>query len=384
MSKELENLETDLSIDPKEIEESVKVEDKVQVDPEINDLYAEISSFLEVNANIKEDSGIKGTIPTGIDLLDAILGGGFPIGALNILVGQPGSGKTMLAIQTMGNAQKIYNGKVHVAFLDSEVSTTTKRMWDLGVRNPPIKPFSDITIESVFRFIEGICLFKEKKNIVDMPSVIVWDSLANTLSEKEHTTEDPNSVIGYKARLLSILIPKCVPKLKKYNISFLVINQLRDKISMGGPYNQVPNDLKFLSSSKQMPGGTVVKYNANQLLEMKVKSKLSEDKDGFDGFTAVVKAVKNKLFSPNIEIELVGDFVNGFDNLKTNFLFLKSTEYLKTGPWNHLVNYPTRKFRTKELSNLYNSDSDFKTAFDEAVYMAIKEQIIDKNTVPMG
>jgi len=375
----------DIVMNSEEIVNSVKAEDKIENNDssEINDLYAEIASFLEVNANIKEDTGIKGTIPTGIDVLDAILGGGFPIGALNILVGQPGSGKTMLAIQTMGNAQKTHNGKVHVAFLDSEVSTTTKRMWDLGVRKPAIKPFSDITIESVFRFIEGICLFKEKKNIIDMPSVIVWDSLANTLSEKEHTTEDPNSVIGYKARLLSILIPKVVPKLKKYNISFIVINQLRDKISMGGPFNQTPNDLKFLTSSKQMPGGTVVKYNANQLLEMKVKSKLSEDKDGFDGFTATVKAVKNKLFSPNIEIELVGDFVNGFDNFKTSFLFLKQHNYLKTGPWNYLLNYPTKKFRTKDAPKLYNEDPDFQKAFDEAITEAIKEQIIKQHVIPM-
>ena len=130
------------------------VEDVVKT----QELYAEFSSFLETKTDITADDGIKATISTGLDLPDAILGGGFAIGGLNIIVGQPGSGKTMLAAQTLGQGQKQYKGNLLGAFLDSEEATTSIRLAALGVRYPNLKPYVDITVEKVFKFLEGLCL----------------------------------------------------------------------------------------------------------------------------------------------------------------------------------------------------------------------------------
>ncbi len=185
---------------------------KVDNSEEAMDLYSEFSSFLEKTTEIKGDTGIKQTISTGIDLLDAILGGGFAIGALSIIVGQPGSGKSMLAIQTMGAGERQYKGKMIPLFLDSEEATTKIRLSNLGVNYPPIEPISDITVEKVFKVIEGVCLFKQEKDILDTPSMVVWDSIANTLCQAEIEADDINQVIGRKARTLSLLIPKYVAK----------------------------------------------------------------------------------------------------------------------------------------------------------------------------
>ena len=237
-------------INLKEVMESVKIDGEVAPDissvpptppeiiepplpgePEVGSLeeeavmlYKEFNTFLEQKVDIKEDTGLKQVIPVGIDVLDAILGGGFAVGSLNIIVGQPGSGKSMLAMQAQGNAQRIYRGKLLASYLDSEEATTTIRLANLGVRNPMIKPYTDITVEKVFRFIEGLCIFKHQKKIVSVPSFIVWDSIANTLSIKEREAEDPNSVIGYKARLFSILIPKYVSKIGTYNICLVAVD----------------------------------------------------------------------------------------------------------------------------------------------------------------
>jgi len=345
-------------------------------DKEAKELYAEFSEFLEDKVEMKQDSGIKSTIPTGIDLLDAILGGGLAIGALDIIVGQPGSGKSMLAIQTLGQAQRQFSGELIGAYLDSEEATTAVRLSNLGVRFPRIKPYPDITVEKVFKFLEGLCLFKEKKKLIHIPSVVVWDSIANTLSEKEREADDVNQVIGYKARMLSILIPKYVARCAQYNISLIAVNQLRDVLSIG--QFAAPKDLKFMSSSKDMPGGTVLKYNAFHLLEMKVKTQLKPEMYGFDGVINKVKCVKNKLFPPNIEVEIVGSFTTGFSNFWTNFNFLKETKRLKAGAWNSLVNYPEKKFRTKDAEVMYNTDDEFKQKFDEAANEAIQVEIIEK------
>jgi RecA/RadA recombinase len=284
----------------------------------------------------------------------------------------------MLAMHAMANAQQLFKDPI-VAYLDSEQSTTTTRLANLGVVNPRIKPYDNMTIEKVFKILEGVCLFKESKKIINTPSLIIWDSIANTLSQKEIEAEDMNKVIGYKARLLSLLIPKYVAKSAQYNICFLAINQLRDVLDMG--MFSAPRDLKFMSSTKDMPGGQTLKFNAFQLLEFKHGGVIDIEKYGISGVKAKIKAVKNKLFPPNIEVEVLGDFSRGFSNFHTNYNFLVSTERLSSGAWNTLVSYPTKKFRTKDAFETYNTDPAFKEAFDSSVNEALNSEILSRANI---
>lgn len=350
------------------------------IDQETKDLYMEFSSFLEDKTEIKSDTGTKETIPTGIDLLDVVLGGGFTIGAMEVIVGDPGSGKSMIAMQAMGSAQRKYNGNILVSMLDSEEATTTVRLANLGVKNPKIKPYNDITVEKVFKFLEGICLYKEMKGIIDTPSIVLWDSVANTLSQREREAEDVNSVIGYKGRLLSLLIPKYVAKLSAYNICLITINQLRDQIQIG-PMAPA-RELKFMRNGKTMPGGNTLKFNAFHLLEMKVKEVVTREKFGADGYFAEVKCVKNKLFPPNIKIPIFGNFVTGFSNDWTNYKLLVDNKRLITGSWNYLEDFPTVKMRTKDFIEVYSKNKEFKEAFDANVKETLETEYVKKyNTV---
>jgi len=348
----------------------------------VQELYDEFNAFIEKTTDNILDYTVKDTVSTGIDLIDAILGGGFAIGALNIIVGQPGSGKSMLAMQTMAQGQRQFKGKLLTSFLDSEEATTEVRLANLGVRYPRVKPYSDITVEKMFQFLESVCVFKHEKGILETPSIIIWDSIANTLSQKERETEDINSVIGYRARLLSILIPKYVAKCSKHNICLLAVNQLRDVLAMG--QFAPAKDLKFMSQSKDMPGGNTLKFNAFQLIEVKIKTVIGEkttekaENYGFEGIIVSLKCVKNKLFPPNISIDVVGSFVTGFSNFWTNYNFLKTTKRLNAGAWNYLISYPEKKFRTKDAPELYKTDDTFREKFDEAAKEAIKTEIIDK------
>jgi RecA/RadA recombinase len=317
-------------------------------------------------------------IPTGLQLLDTILGGGFPVGAMSMIVGEPGSGKSMLAFQTLGNAQIHFNGKLLGNVLDSEFSATQVRLANLGVRNPKVKPHNEITVETVFKYLETVCLFKEKKNIIDIPSLVIWDSIANTLTQKELEAEDPNSVIGYKARLLSLLIPKYAAKCSKYNICMLTVNQLRDNMKLGNIYQQPKKELKFLTGDKNVPGGNVLRFNAFHLLEMSTGKALTEDKFGFTGVAVKVKCVKNKLFPPNIPITLYGSFTSGFSNFWTNYYLLVDNKRLNTGAWNYLVDMPEKKFRTKDAHDHYKDNEEFRDKFDNAVNEVLKEEYINK------
>jgi hypothetical protein len=208
--------------------------------------------------------------------------------------------------------------------------------------------------------------------------LVIWDSIANTLSEKEHEVEDVNQVIGYKARLLSAMVPRALAKCAQNDIAIVAVNQLRDKLKMG--QFAPANDLKFISQDKQIPGGNAIKFNAFHLIEMKVKKVIDPSKFGFDGIISKFKAVKNKQFTPNIELELVGAFATGFSNFWTNYRFLRDNKRLEAGAWNKLVSLPEKKFRTKDAHTLYNEDAEFKEAYDEAVKETIQTEIIDKYT----
>ena len=139
-----------------------------------------------------------------------------------------------------------------------------------------------------------------------------------------------------------------------------------------------------MSASKDMPGGNILKFNAFQLVEMKVKSAIAPGatndsaKYGFEGVIVKLKCVKNKLFPPNIEIEVVGSFTTGFSNFWTNYNFLKETKRLKSGAWNFLIALPDKKFRTKDAPELYATDDEFKKGYDAAVKEAINTEIIEK------
>ena len=349
---------------------------------EVADLYNEFNDFLEVKGELRAEVGEKKTISTGIDVLDAILGGGFPVGALSIIVGNPGSGKSMLAIQTMGAGQRQYKGCL-TSFLDSEEATTSQRLSNLGVNKPKINPYVDITIEKIFKHLEVMCLFKEKKGMNDIPSVLCWDSIANTSSQREREVEDLNQAIGFKARLLSFLLPKYIAKCSKHNIAFIAVNQLREQLAMG--QFAPAKELRFLSAGKSLPGGQSLKFNAFLLLEMKAKGVLDPAKYGFPGILVSVTTVKNKIAPPNQTVELIGDFIRGFNNIRTNFHFLAQHKRLTTGAWNYLVSFPEKKFRTKDLETLYNEDTVFKTSFDAAVKECIQTEIINPTLInPIG
>jgi hypothetical protein len=133
-----------------------------------------------------------------------------------------------------------------------------------------------------------------------------------------------------------------------------------------------------MTSSKEMPAGNAVKFNAFQLIELKVKSSADEKKHGFSGIIGTAKCVKNKLFPPNIEISVVGNFVRGFSNFWTNYNFLSSCERITTaGAWTSINGY-SKKFYAKDAFSLYTTDENFKKIYDEQCKEGIKTDFIDK------
>lgn len=349
-------------------------------------------------------------IPTGIKWLDSMYGGkGLPARKLHQFVGNPGSFKSTLAANILGAFQRYYRSKnevYHAYYLDTELSTSTARLTSLGVDCSQVKPMSIQTVEDVFKLIELIpdykknkiemfeatikdlrktknkendALILENKQIIEkienMNWLIIWDSLANTLTRKELDVKDEyDKVIGQKQKLLAKLLPIIIHKLEEYNVTLIVINQLRDdlKIDM---FKQTAVDLKFLQGDKTIPGGTAMKFNSSSLLDLKIISYLREKDYGFDGLELEINAVKNKFFTPNKKIRFALKYQTGVSDFWTNFNNM--TDYpavvINTGEravklLSHTSVYKLhgyeKSFYRKNAEYLYTSDEDFKNAFD--------------------
>ena len=364
LNKQLEEEAVEIT---KNIANSIQLDDKEKEElknKEGSELQLEFDKFLNDKVEVdNSDGGEMNRLKTGVDLLDHLSGGGFRIGGFTQIVGQPGSFKSTLVAQIIGYNQKVYKGDMLCVYYDTEAAMTSKRLSQLGVNNPKIKPYDDITIEKLFKTIEAMCAYKEVKNIKN-PSLIIWDSIANTSTESERGLDNINSTMGLKQKLLSQLLPRYLPKMKNYNIALIAVNQLRDRLNVG-MYAPAP-DLMH-TANFEIPGGKAVKFNSSHLLKLQNRGELRQEQYGFAGVKVELEFLKNKDFTPYIKADLIVDFKKGVSNFWTNYNLLADNGKLKAAAWSYLVEYPEKKFRTKDAQELYNTDSKFKSIFDKNV-----------------
>jgi len=332
------------------------------IDSTISDLQSKLDNFLQVTQKFTSGTQEFDTIPTGIRPLDLILGGGIALGSIAMLVGRPGSGKSSLAANIMGAFQRESNGKSLCVYVDSEQAMTSVRLAQLGVISPKIKPYQNLTVEDVFKSIDSIIAFKVENKCVDTPCVIVWDSLANTLTEKETHAHDPKEVLGFKARILSLHIPNYASKINKYKITLIIVNQLRDNVSLSLVPN--PQQIRGMRQSENIPGGRAILYNTNQLIYLADVSDLKEETFGFSGKEIDCYCIKNKLFIPKIHTRLTFSFMTGYSDIWSMVSMLKVNKVIVTkGAWLNMEGYP-KNFQNKKIIELYTNDPLFKQTMD--------------------
>jgi len=259
--------------------------------------------------------------------------------------------------------------------MDSEEAVTSDRLDQLGVRSPRLKPITEMTVEKVFRIAEGLALYKEEHpKLMNIPSIIIWDSVANTQTEAGLVATDPNSVIGQKARLISHYLPKAISSLKQHNICMIAVNQLRDKLAMG-QFAPAP-DLKFLAD-KSIPGGKAQLFNCSHLAFIKAGANL-KDVYGFSAIKVTARMVKNRLFTPNIDFNMVFSFERGFSNFWTNYELLKATKKISASAWCSLKSCPGTKFRQKDVMSVYKDNKLFRENWDRDVKESLQTEYVDK------
>jgi len=254
------------------------------------------SSFLDDNpglrntlAQIEKEFGEGSIMPLGADAqkpiegissgslsVDLALGGkGFPRGRIIEVFGPESSGKTTIALHSVAAAQRA--GGV-AAFIDAEHALDPSWAKKLGISLERLLVSQPTSGEEAMNITEMLI----KSNAVD---IIVIDSVAALVPQKELDGEMGDTFVGLQARLMSQAMRKLTGVIAKSKTTVIFINQIREKIGV------------MFGSPETTPGGRALKFYSSCRVDVR---RIGTLKDGEEvvGQRVKVKVVKNKVAPP--------------------------------------------------------------------------------------
>ena len=220
-------------------------------------------------------------VPSGSLALDAALGiGGFPKGRIVEIYGPEGTGKTMVSLHAVREAQKA--GGV-AAFIDAEHALDVNFARRIGVNIDDLIISQPDSGEQALEIIDTLV----RSTAFD---IIVLDSVAALVPQAELAGDMGDSHMGLHARLMSQALRKLAGSINRSQTCVVFINQLRMKIGV------------MFGSPETTTGGRALGFYASMRLDIR---RIARIKDGEEeiGSRTRVKVVKNKLAPPYRQAE---------------------------------------------------------------------------------
>ncbi|MDD4081893.1 MAG: ATPase domain-containing protein [Sphaerochaetaceae bacterium] len=351
--------------------------------------------------------------PFGIKHLDAILGGGIISSAPVVLSSTPETGKSTFAFQFSKVFQTVYPNSI-IVYLDIEGAANAtgdnqncSRMEIFGIDSKRFR--YEPAVVDIFNFFEMITtliktkkLFEEKLQ-KEFKIMFIWDSIAATPCSKMSDAEDPNRIIGLKARQLSFCIDKYAPLLAYNRITFLTIDQVRANLKLEGQYVAREKSVGTWNDYKAASSVVAFNHKVGQWLFLSRKASINpSDGMGITGWFMNIFTEKNKHAPSQESVICVFDKRTGLHKFWSEYTFIsemtlserkyfKDEKHLvyplsirKSGPQVSLefidpttgkVQYTSDKFYRKNAYDKYLTDENFRKAFDYVVDVSVNQRI---------
>lgn len=215
-------------------------------------------------------------VPTGCLSLDIALGiNGVPRGRIIEIFGPEASGKTTLAQHIISEVQK--TGGI-AAFIDAEHALDPEYAAKIGINVKEMLISQPDTGEQALEILETLV----RSNAVD---VVVVDSVAALVPQKEIEGDMGDSHMGLQARLMSQALRKLTGIISKTKTVVIFINQIRMKIGV------------FFGNPETTTGGTALKFYSSVRVEVRRAAQIKQG-DKIIGNRVKAKVVKNKVAAP--------------------------------------------------------------------------------------
>ena len=288
----------------------------------------------EVSVNLADESNptiVKQWIPTGSRWLDSMVCrgklGGIPVGKVTEIAGLEASGKSYMAAQIAGNAQKM---GIDVVYFDAESALDFSFLEKAGCEASKILYVQATSVEFVLETMEDLL------KSTDSRLLFIWDSLALTPAISDIEGDfNPQSTMAVKARILSKGMSKLTIPLANSQSTFLVLNQLKANITRS------PSET--LTTPYMTPGGKTMIYAYSLriwLTRPKAKASFVLDDRGYRiGNTVKVKLEKSRFGTQGRQCQfkiLWGDEV-GIADEESWFDAIQGSKHLeRSGAWYEL------------------------------------------------
>ncbi len=263
----------------KEVKGAGEADRMLDAHPTLKTTVAQIEKQFGEGAIMPLGSGKTGPIEgisTGSLSLDIALGGqGIPRGRVIEVFGPESSGKTTLALHVVAQAQR--TGGI-AAFIDAEHALDPSWAKKLGVELETLLVSQPSSGEEAMHITEMLI----RSNAVD---VIVVDSVAALVPQKELEGEIGDTHVGLQARLMSQALRKLTGAISKSKTAVIFINQIREKIGV------------MFGSPETTPGGRALKFYSSCRIDVRRIGQLKEG-DEVVGQRVKAKVVKNKVAPP--------------------------------------------------------------------------------------
>lgn len=193
-------------------------------------------------------------IKTNILCVDCVLNGGIIPGTTIQFVSESGLGKSTLCLEI---AKNLCYQEMKVLYLDAEGSVTQNTLSTIGITEYMINNTFYYVRESTFGNVEKVIdKFLESINfdlvIIDSIAALINDDFLDSSKSASITTNNSN----LNSRPLTLFLNKYNSIAKKRKISFIFINQYRNKV-----------DMKIGTVLKEY-GGKSVRYNSDVILKI--------------------------------------------------------------------------------------------------------------------
>lgn len=309
----------------------------------------------------------KELLSTGVTTLDWAIGGGAPVGKLIELFGESQTGKSILGVQLLREAQRI--GAITV-LLDSEQAISIEFAKKLGGVNVDriIRPEVE-SLESMFQAIDHqIDIASEKLAAakIDVPIVILVDSLAGFPPQAELDSEmDEETALGIAAKIIRRAMRKLTFKIAEKRVLVMFTNHETANIKTGFA-------AKFAKKWTTY-GGSGPRLWCS--VRLRLQHKGITKKSGKEiGILVQATVIKTRFSWPMTKVQYPIVWSRGIDNEIALVDFLWSAHAL--GSTKGEVNFEDKKWKRAEFIAELRRDPELRKRF-EAAGLALFNQMRD-------